>query len=82
MKLQRVFVAYDKETGDMVHEYEINDIELSELQTLFGEVVDDPMVHTYVVTELQKDRLEEAAGATVDLKAYDYYIDTYAIEDE
>lgn len=63
----------------MLEEYELHDIELEELQMLFGETPADRMYHSYDVSETQKSRLEDAASVQIDLTNYDYCIDTNAI---
>ena len=76
MNVRRCLVKYDKENGRILEEYELRDIELDELQMLFGETPADPMYHSYDVSEIQRARLEEAASAQIDLANYDYCVDT------
>jgi hypothetical protein len=71
-------VKYEKGSGRILEEYELREIELEELQTLFGETSFDPMYHSYDVSEAQRSRLEKAASVRIDLKSFDYCVDANA----
>ena len=63
---------------DLAGEWQIEELSLDDLQTLFGADSDDPMYGSFSVTEAQVERLARATGVDIALAAYDYFVDADA----
>ncbi len=74
-QVERVLRWYEKQGDALVGEKVLSNIELSELQQLFDQPLDNLMYECYLVTDEQVNYLQERLNQTFDLQSYEYFVD-------
>jgi hypothetical protein len=75
----RVLTRYSKRTEALLDELTLPDINLEELEQLFGPSPDDRwFVLCYAVSDAQRPFIEQVTGARLDFKRFVYFVETYA----
>jgi len=67
--------GYEKQGDTLVEEFPLQDVKLSELQSLFGTDEDDPMVDCYAVSPRQAAELVRYLPQPLRLHALDYFLE-------
>lgn len=70
---------YEKLGDRLIGETTLHSISLAELQTWFGESVDDPMYYCYPISEPQARCFHQKLKETLDLEQYSYYLECDAV---
>jgi hypothetical protein len=74
-KVIRVLRWYEKDGDALIGERMLNNINLSELQKLFGEPKDNLMFECYPITQLQARFLQRTLKQSFDLRSYAYFLE-------
>lgn len=72
---QYVVMVFEKD-GDssLVSQYNINQLTLAELQSLFCIDESNPMFDCYLVSESQREYIEKDIGIRLDISKFDYFV--------
>lgn len=70
---------YEKSGDQLLGELTLQDISLTELQTLFGESAANPMYDSYPISISQASHLEQKLNQQFDLDQYSYYLECDAV---
>lgn len=70
---------YEKSGDQLLGELTLQDISLTELQTLFGESAANPMYDSYPISVSQASHLEQKLNQQFDLDQYSYYLECDAV---
>jgi hypothetical protein len=76
-ELIRTVEIFDRTTDELVAEYPLAFVELSFLQTLFGEPKDDPMVFCYKLDSERARKLQPYVSSEIDTEKYDCFLSCY-----
>jgi hypothetical protein len=74
-KVIRVLRWYEKDGDALIGERLLNNINLSELQKLFGEPKDNLMFECYPINQLQARFLQRRLKQSFDLRSYAYFLE-------
>ena len=74
-KVIRVLRWYEKDGDALIGEKLLNNINLSELQRLFGEPKNNLMFECYPITQLQARFLQRRLKQSFDLSSYAYFLE-------
>lgn len=77
LKVVRVLEAFRKDTGALVFEVALSDLNLETLQTIFGVPEGDPMYDCWPVREEHVPLLRSNVDCSIDLDRYDYFVSAY-----
>ena len=75
----RVLVKYPKKEDFPSNEFELEGVELQELQTLFKEPSNEPMYDCYPVSKVQAESLQKYVDEKIDVESYDYFLECHAV---
>lgn len=76
----RILTKFQKAGDDLLDEFELEGVELQELQVLFQEPPDEPMYDCYPVSKTQAKSLQKYVNEKIDVASYDYFVECYAVE--
>jgi len=74
-KVIRVLRWYEKDGDALIGERLLNNINLSELQKLFGEPKDNLMFECYPINQLQATFLQRRLKQSFDFRSYAYFLE-------
>jgi hypothetical protein len=75
-EVRRFLRAFEREPGDdLIEEWPLDELSLSDLQALFGVGDDDPMYDSFRVTEEHAEPLRRVTSADIDLRQYEYFVE-------
>ncbi len=78
--LVRVIEYFSNETDELIGELNLPQVELSELQRLWGAPPDEPMVECFSIEEEQAPFFREFAGIEFDFARYSYFLSAYTTD--
>ena len=78
--LVRVVEYFSNETDELGGEFALPQVELSELQRLWGAPPDEPMVECFSIEEEQAPFFREVAGIEFDFPRYSYFLAAYTTD--
>lgn len=73
-KIIRSIEVYDKNSGELVTEYFLNNAKLEFLQNLFGEPSDEPMYACYRLNMFHVKQLQPRISEKIDIEKYNCYL--------
>ncbi|WP_449448585.1 DUF7683 domain-containing protein [Spirosoma arboris] len=78
MKIQRLISWYNKSTGELEGEFNVDHIPLTYLRKLFNPPPKDPLLyHPYTIRHFQAKRLTGLAKVKFNLDQYDYELECF-----
>jgi hypothetical protein len=78
--LVRVVEYFSNETDELVGEFALPQVELSELQRLWGAPSDEPLVECFSIEEEQAPFFREVTGIEFDFPQYSYFLAAYTTD--
>lgn len=78
-QVERVVRAYEKEGDRLIKEFSLRDIDLSELQELFGETKQNLMVDSYPISSNQSSYFYKRLNTSFDFDTLDYFLECDAV---
>jgi hypothetical protein len=78
--LVRVIEYFSIETDELVGEFALPQVELSELQRLWGAPPDEPMVECFSIEEERAPFFREMASIEFDFARYSYFLAAYTTD--
>jgi hypothetical protein len=78
--LVRVIEYFSNETDELIGEFALPQVELSEIQRLWSAPPDEPMVECYAIEKEQASFFRELAGIEFDFVRYSYFLAAYTTD--
>jgi hypothetical protein len=78
--LVRVVEYFSNETDELIGEFALPQVELSELQRIWDAPPDEPMVECFSIEEEQAPFFRELAGIEFDFARYSYFLAAYTTD--
>ena len=78
--LVRVVEYFSNETDELVGEFALPQVELSELQRIWNAPPNEPMVEGFSIEEEQAPFFRELAGIEFDFAQYSYFLAAYTTD--